>query len=548
MIQSLQRLCGLFLFGVLGLAAAFGQARIYHRLDTMTLRNVSQFSSAEIIHTGLPGREYALAGTVTGADSSGRYHQSAFLLHLDTLGMPFRYDEFEDQALFLFQGPKSYSLCYDGNNAFYIGLGSNNRQLIVKADTAGHLEWALAQHHHEFYSMLCDGAGVTFLGQDESQQGAHDFSVSHFTAAGGDGLGAMHGTTGFEIPERIIHAPGGGYLLGGQTSLNNTFKPMLLRVSNDYSLIWGKMYTFPGGRGYFKDITAAPDGSGYLAVGYTQGPGGSGMSDSLLMAKVDTAGNLLWARTYGGPAGMELQGYNIEVRPDGQSFIGLTARDTGYRYPALMRVDADGTVLATRTLDDANGNTEESLSSMTYDAARKRLYICGDRTTVTPTFQIVKDILVMHVAEDLRAGCDTTFTVGSRSVTMADSSGWLYEPYQVIDTSMVFGAWPGHVEADTACSYEYILIIGQPEGLPPYTFTYANPAHSRWRVSHSLPLGGATLEWVDLQGRVLLRRPLPAGEGDTEVDLSGMADGLYLVRLQGPDWMSTTRRVLLVRD
>jgi hypothetical protein len=545
MIHFLQRLCGLLLMVLSAATTVSGQARIYHRLDTMTLKNVSQFSSADLVHTGLPGREYALAGTVTGADSTGRFHQSVFLLHLDTLGMPFRYDEFEDQALFLFQGPKAYGLCYDGQSAFYIGTGSNNRQLVIKADTSGDLDWALAQHHHEFYSLLCDGAGVTFLGQDESQAGAHDFSISHFTQAGGDGFGAMHGTTGFEVPERLVHAAGGGFLLAGQTSLNNTFLPMLLRVESDYDLIWGKMYTIPGKRGFIKDIVAAPNGSGYVAAGMAQGQGG--IPDSLLMVKVDTAGNLLWAKIYGGPQGMEMQGINLEVRPDGQFFVGLTARDTGYRYPALLRMDANGTVLVARSLDDADPNTEEALTSMSYDDARKRLYIAGDRTTVTPTFQIIKDILVMHVAEDLRVGCDTTFAVGSRSVTMTDSSGWLYEPYQVIDTTMEFGAWPGQVLADTACSYEYLLVIGQPDGLPPYALSYANPASSNWRVSHTLPLGGATLEWVDLQGRVLLQRPLPAGQGDTELNLDGMADGLYLVRLRGQDWMSRAERVLLIR-
>lgn len=546
MLNRLLIVLGLSCFCLWSAPAAFSQARLYHRLDTLTLSNVSQFSCADLIWTGLPGREYAVSGTVTGADTTGRYRQSVFILNLDTLGRVFRYDEFEDQAVFLFQGPKAYSLCYDGLDAFYIGLGSNNRQLVIKADTTGQLDWALAQHHHEFYSLLCDGAGVTFLGQDESQQGAHDFSISHFTPSGGDGVGAMYGTTGFEVPEKMLRCANGGFLMAGQTSLLNTFMPMLLRVDANYDLVWGYMYNIPQKRGLWKDAAPAHDGSGYLMTGFVQGLVG-GTEDSLLLSKVDTAGNLLWSKIYGGPAGMELQGFQLEVQPDGGIYLGVTARDTGYRYPVLLRTDADGNVLAARSFDDADANTEEAVTGMHYNAARQRLYVTGDRTTVTPTFQLIKEVMVMHVAEDLRVGCDTPIVIGSRNVAMTDSSGWLYEPYQVIDTTMIFAAFPGTVLTDTQCTHQYVVGIAA-GAQPAYTLAYANPASSQWQVTHTLPLGGATLEWIDLQGRVLLRRALPAGYGRTDIDLDDFADGLYLMRLRGQDWASETKRVLLVRN
>lgn len=545
MRNQLSRLLCFCILTCLGAGAAWSQARIYHRLDTLTLKNVSQFSAAEVIWTGIPGHELALAGSVTGADTTGRYRQSVFILHLDTLGAAIRYDEFEDQAIFLFQGPKAYSLCYDGQDAFYIGVGSNNRQLVIKAKGNGQLDWALAQHHHEFYSMTCDQGGVTFLGQDESQQGAHDFSISHFSSAGGDGFGAMYGTTGFEVPEKMIRIANGGHVLAGETSINNTFIPMLLRVDAGQNLVWGKMYNVPNKRGYWRDIAAAPDGSGYLMAGFVQGLVG-GIKDSLMLAKVDTAGSLLWAKVYGGPASMDIQGVNLEFTPGGHIYVGATARDTGYRYPALLRLDANGNVEAARSFDDADGNTEESLTSMVYSPARGRLYITGDRTTITPTFQLIKEILVMHVAEDLRVGCDTAIALGSRNVVLGDSSGWLYEPYQVIDTTMIFGAFTGTALSDSACSYTFVVGIADEPALP-YSLAFANPASSNWTVTHELPIGGAELEWIDLQGRVLLRRPLPAGFGRTEIDLSAMADGLYLVRLRGADWASDAKRVLLVR-
>lgn len=546
MINRLHHLLCFIVFVGLGAGAAWPQARIYHRLDTLTLKNVSQFAAAEIIWTGIPGHELALAGSVTGADTTGRYRQSVFILHVDTLGTAIRYDEFEDQAVFLFQGPKAYSLCYDGQDAFYIGLGSNNRQLVIKTNAAGELDWALAQHHHEYYSMTCDQSGVTFLGQDESQQGAHDFSIARFSSGGGDGFGAMHGTTGFEVPEKMIRIADGGHVLAGETSLNNTFIPMLLRVDAGQNLVWGKMYHVAAKRGYWKDIEAAPNGSGYLMTGYVQGLVG-GTKDSLMLAKVDTAGNLLWTKVYGGPAGMDLQGVNLEVRPDGHMYIGATARDTGYRYPVLLRMDANGAVEAARSFDDADGNTEEALTSMVYNAPRGRLYVAGDRTTITPTFQLIKEILVMHVAEDLRVGCDTAIAVGNRDIALRDSSGWLYEPYQVIDTTMLFGAFVGTPLSDSACSYTFVVGIVDDPALP-YSLTYANPASSNWTVTHELPIGGADLEWIDLQGRVLLRRTLPAGYGRTEIDLGAFADGLYLVRLRGADWASAAKRVLLVRQ
>lgn len=529
----------LLLVALVSSSSLLGQAKVLLELDTAVLNNVSLLTAMDLVETGIPGREFALAGSITGRDSTNNFRQSIFCLQFDQEGVPMQYDEYEDKSTFLFQGPRAFSLCYDGVGSFYFAIGSNSRQVIVKGTQGGQLEWAVAQHHHEFYSALCDGGGVTFLGQDESQQGLHDFSISKLDPNGQGGMGMMYGTVDFELPEKMVRGWDGGYVMGGSSAVNGSFWPMVVRVDEDLQLVWGKRLIVPDKRAVVRDVVMAPDSSGYIFTGYVQNAIGPSV-DSLLLFKLDTAGNVAWANIYGNAFFQELAANSLAVSPEGELFMAGSCRDTGYRYPFLARVDADGNLMAFTNYDDFNPNTEEYLNGVIYHAPTQKLYAVGEHNTVLPNFQLEKRLVILHAYSDLRVGCDSNVALTTRAVVLRDSLGLFEEPYQVVDT-FPFMAHTGAFTMDTSC---FTLVgVALPDQMP-YSLKFRNPAGADWALDYVLPEGGGMMEWLDLNGRVLVQRRLEAGEGRVYVDLGQMASGLYLMRVRGEDWVSKTHKVL----
>lgn len=73
---------------------------------------------------------------------------------------------------------------------------------------------------------------------------------------------------------------------------------------------------------------------------------------------------------------------------------------------------------------------------------------------------------------------------------------------------------------------------------------YPNPSTEQCRVSFTAPgVGDVTLEVSDINGRVVARQELKAVAGYQQVGISTaqFQDGLYMIRVQGKDWMSTQK-------
>ena len=102
-----------------------------------------------------------------------------------------------------------------------------------------------------------------------------------------------------------------------------------------------------------RSIQPTNDG-GYIVAGYTTSFG-AGLSDVYLM-KIDSMGNKLWSRTYGGPN--QDAGFSCAVMADGGFAIaGYTESfGAGSRDVYLIRTDANGDTLWTKTF---GGNEDE---------------------------------------------------------------------------------------------------------------------------------------------------------------------------------------------
>jgi hypothetical protein len=141
----------------------------------------------------------------------------------------------------------------------------------------------------------------------------------------------------------VLPMTDGGYLLAGYTtnSTINDCDVYIIKTDAVGNLLWTK--TYGGNKPDFPYHMLATNDSNYFIIGYSQSYGG-GDYDILLM-KIDTAGNLLWTKTYGGN-GNDM-GRDVIATSDGNYMIVGSSNSPGLadQNANLIKIDPAGTVL-----------------------------------------------------------------------------------------------------------------------------------------------------------------------------------------------------------
>jgi len=159
--------------------------------------------------------------------------------------------------------------------------------------------------------------------------------------------GSTYGGSGDDLGFAVEQTSDGGYIMTGKTSSSGAggADVYLIRTDAAGETLWTRTYGGPGideGRA----VLQATDG-GYVIVGSTSSFG-LGACQVYLIG-TDAAGETLWTRTYGG-AGADC-GYSIQRTSDGGYVVaGKTSSfGAGGSDVYLVRTDADGETLWTRT-------------------------------------------------------------------------------------------------------------------------------------------------------------------------------------------------------
>jgi hypothetical protein len=157
----------------------------------------------------------------------------------------------------------------------------------------------------------------------------------------------------------------GGYILGGQTWSfgQGAFDAYLVKTDAYGNMLWTKTYGGPNFEA-IKDIEQTNDG-GYILSGRTQSFGAGGMDVWLI--KTDASGDTLWTKTYGGAN--EEDGNSVRQTADG-GFIVAGQTNTfgaGLDDIYLIRTDANGDTLWTKTYGGAGEEAGYSIQ-MTNDS------------------------------------------------------------------------------------------------------------------------------------------------------------------------------------
>src|ERR1051325_3061392 len=150
--------------------------------------------------------------------------------------------------------------------------------------------------------------------------------------------------------KNIKEVQGGGYITVGRYT--NSF--YLLRSGSAGNLLWAKQYTGGTDMEGYSIVQAA--GGGYVMAGYTNVIGAGG--NDIYLVRTDSSGNTLWTRTYGGSGSEGLAGWgNIsihKIQSGGYVIGGYTdSFGSGNFDVYIIRIDTSGNILWSKTFGGA---------------------------------------------------------------------------------------------------------------------------------------------------------------------------------------------------
>jgi uncharacterized protein YjdB/predicted secreted protein len=203
--------------------------------------------------------------------------------------------------------------------------------------------------------------GLGFLGGGWG----YDFWVLKIDSQGNIQWQKTYGGWSLEAPETIQQTSDGGYILVGGTQ-SFGFGPqdmLIIKLDSQGNIQWAKTYGGIGDEiGFY--IRQTKDG-GYIVSGSTSSFGTGGID--LLVLKLDTQGNVQWAKTYGGPGHEYPWGAVIDRAFDGgYTLLGSTSSFGAGGYDIwVLKLDSNGDIPGCGFIANANVGVID-ISSLIY--------------------------------------------------------------------------------------------------------------------------------------------------------------------------------------
>jgi len=179
---------------------------------------------------------------------------------------------------------------------------------------------------------------------------------------------------GFDCFYDLIELPDSNYMLVGTTTntLTNDYDVLLAKIDTAGNLMWQKTYTHPD-----YDQAAAlkltPDGK-IIIVGRTES---IGVYNDVLLIKTDLNGNLIWRKRFGNT--FDEKYYSIEINNNNTEYLlggryGYSMSGTDYYDMSIMRTDTAGNIVWQQQYGTVGGNEYGGIAISTLDSGYA---ICG---------------------------------------------------------------------------------------------------------------------------------------------------------------------------
>lgn len=450
-----------------------------------------------------------------------------------------------------------------------------------------------AQQPKRFYSTFGgNGDDVAYSGKitldkqyiiagSTSSYGTHGNTDAYLVKVDSMGAPIWHkyiGGFGNDVAKSVIQLPDSGYVIAGYTNSFGAggYDAYLVRTDKDGNTTWYR--TFGGlDWDFASDLVYGPDAS-IIVVGNTSSFG-SGKKDGFVI-KYDLAGNLLWQKFYGGAENEELRSI-IKTNDNFFATVGYTESHNDINGDCyFLKLNSNGDTIFTKTfgglykdyatdLVQKVGNSYVISGAKTYSANAKTQSLMYGMSP-TGSFAWENHYYASSGDEEFSSLCNSyqlpAYTGFIRNVPVpgfkmqgnifyADPSGYNYkvnsfgggedEDFQsiestpdggflIVGSTLSFNALGKDIfimKHDSTC-YNYISVVGIDEdaaGIKPVIY-YQNDEIWAHFEDHKI---AESADIFDLTGKLI--RKIYIRERDLRIDLSGLPNPIYLLKLNFPD-------------
>jgi len=242
---------------------------------------------------------------------------------------------------------------------------------LIKTNPDGHEIWQRTfggMNDDYASSVLATSDGCFILAGFTSSSGAgsDDGWLIKVDSDGNEIWQRTYGGTYSDWVNSVQPTSDGGYIMAGPTWHSNTFSSdaWLIKVDSEGRAIWQR--TFSGaGNDWVESVQSTPDG-GYIMAGHTGlvtpvGKGARLSSEDAWLIKTDSEGNEFWRRIFGGAD--DDMAFSIQTNSDGSYIMaGFTCSSgAGGRDTWLIKVDSDGNEIWQRTFGGTDSDQAASI-------------------------------------------------------------------------------------------------------------------------------------------------------------------------------------------
>lgn len=502
----------------------------------------------------------------------GTSHDDSYGIHLDTLGnsyitggrgpnvyiskiSPSGYLNWSKEMIITNGLALGFSICTDDSgNVYSVGnfrgtidmdpdsgtynltdIGNDYDVYISKLDSSGNFIWAkqiIGSDMSEVASILVDHYGHLYL--------AGRFS-------GNLSLGTLSlSSSKYETFVAKMNVSG-MFLWAKKTNSQNTTNTESMVLDANVN-----MYI----TGDFKGVTDFDPGVGTANLTST------GLRDAFIL-KLDSSGNYLWSRSYGGP-GFDDYSYSIAV--DNSGYILSTGS-----FGGTADFDPDSTVFQLTSTGGKDAFVQK-LSSCLKDSVNLNILACNSYTSPSghhtwKSSGTYRDILINKVGCDsilninlIISSIDTSVNlVGGTFISNADSTKYQWincdsDSILVADTTQSFtpivnGTYKVAIYNgncwDTSACYAINNVSLEKNDFESNIKIYPNPASGKLFIKWEKSLDVAMIKILSIDGRIILKRSEVSDSiHDCALDVQNLPVGIYIISLEGKTFHENQKVVI----
>jgi len=242
---------------------------------------------------------------------------------------------------------------------FSFGVGGHD-YYIVKTDYLGNTQWSrtIGGSPGEWVrvSRKTPDGGYTFMGYTGLGAGANDMLMVHTDAAGATLWAKTYGNLANDFPNHFEVTSDSGYIVSGYrrnyTALTN-YQHFLTKLDSSGNVQWYKTYSGTG-QDIGIGVMEMPNGD-FVSCGSTTINGAGGMD--VLVIRTDSAGNLIWSKTYGGTSNE--RGFSVQLTSAGNILVygNTESFGAGLTDEYLLQLDPQGNLMWSETYGGTGTDT-----------------------------------------------------------------------------------------------------------------------------------------------------------------------------------------------